>query len=60
MGSKSKLVKKLSIEKLRDCKKIPGDVLYIIEGDSADGNLKQVRDTTTEAIFPLKGKVLNK
>jgi DNA gyrase subunit B len=45
--------------KVKDCTKIPGDTIYILEGDSALGTLKQIRDTHTEAIFPLKGKVLN-
>ena len=52
--------KQISAEnKLKDCIKIPGDVLYILEGDSALGTLKQIRDTMKEAIFPLKGKVMN-
>jgi DNA gyrase subunit B len=45
--------------KLKDCQKIPGDVLYIVEGDSAGGTIKQIRNTQTEAVYPLKGKVLN-
>jgi len=45
--------------KLRDCSKSPGDVLYIVEGDSADGTLKVVRNKTNEASFPLKGKMVN-
>jgi len=45
--------------KLRDCLKTPGKVIYILEGESALGTLKQCRDTETEAIFPLRGKVLN-
>ena len=45
--------------KLQDCEKIPGDVLYIVEGDSAEGTLKQIRDPGTEAIYPLRGKGLN-
>ncbi len=45
--------------KLKDCLKSPGEVLYILEGDSAGGTLNQARDKNTEAYFPLKGKVLN-
>lgn len=45
--------------KLRDCLQTPGDILYIVEGDSADGTLKVIRNKKTEASFPLKGKVLN-
>ncbi|MFW6247064.1 MAG: toprim domain-containing protein [bacterium] len=45
--------------KLRDCQKIPGENLYIVEGDSALGALKQVRDPQKDAIFPLKGKIIN-
>lgn len=52
--------KMISVEnKLRDCVKIPGDVLYIVEGESALGTIKQIRNSKTEAIFPVKGKVLN-
>ena len=45
--------------KLRDCSKSPGDILYIVEGDSADGTLKVIRNKSTEASFPLKGKMMN-
>lgn len=45
--------------KLRDCENTPGDILYIVEGDSADGPLKEVRNKRTEASFPLRGKMLN-
>jgi len=45
--------------KLRDCIYSPGDVLYVVEGDSADGTLKIIRDKKREASFPLKGKILN-
>ena len=52
--------KKISAaNKLKDCQKSPGDVLYILEGDSAAGTLNQARDKNTEAYFPLKGKLLN-
>jgi DNA gyrase/topoisomerase IV subunit B len=51
--------KRVAVDKLRDCKKIPGDVLYILEGDSAEGTLKDIRFEETEALFPLRGKVLN-
>ena len=45
--------------KLKDCQKSPGDVLYIVEGDSAGGTIKQVTNKQIEAVYPLKGKVLN-
>ncbi len=45
--------------KLKDCQKSPGDVLYIVEGDSAGGTIKQITLKQTEAVYPLKGKVLN-